>query len=148
MVGRRCCAAVNLGRGAPLPYPASPNLTRDHRIFIEGIDGAETMITVGDEHAGVGRIPHQQQGREFHARQNLFLILFHVGIGRAQQRQRGGAENILGLERRHGRFLQPADDACRRLDVKDQRQIGQRRRIIVRLRFAQPFNRDFFGHEI
>ncbi len=42
-------------------WTRSNDLTRDDGIFREGIDGAESMIPVGDDHLAVLRVSHQQQ---------------------------------------------------------------------------------------
>ena len=51
------------------------------------INGAQPMVTIGDDHLGVALVSYQQQRRKKLACKYFFSVLFHVLITDAQKRQ-------------------------------------------------------------
>src|SRR5258708_24836952 len=107
----------------------SHDLARDLGVLVEGVHRAQAVVTIGDDHLAVRLVAHQQDRRELLAFADLLLIPRHLAAAHAEQRQGGGAEDVLRLVRRQRRGTQLLYELRRGARVVHQAPIGLHRRI-------------------
>src|ERR1700690_3574362 len=64
----------------------SNNPARNDGIFIECVDGAQSMISIGNDGLTMSRIPEQQEWRDRLLQSDESAISIHMNIGAAEQR--------------------------------------------------------------
>src|SRR5258706_2452012 len=122
----------------------SHDLARNLGVLVEGVHRAEAVVAVGDDHLAVRLVAHQQDRRELPAFADLLLIPRHFAAAHAEQRQGGGAGDVLRPVRRQRRGTQAPDELRGGPRVVDQAQVGLRRPIVCVFRGPSPF--DTRGH--
>jgi hypothetical protein len=56
------------------------NLARNHGILVVGVHGTQPMVTIGNDHLSVARIPYQQEWRQRLPRFYFLSVHFNVKI--------------------------------------------------------------------
>src|SRR5207248_9446515 len=88
----------------------SHDLARNLGVFVKRVHRAEAMVTVGDNDLAVRLVAHLEDLRELPAVADFLLILLHMLVAHAEQRESRGAEDILRLEARERRAEQLFDE--------------------------------------
>lgn len=137
------------GDARPLAFSTtrrSDDFARNQGILVEGIHGAHSMVTVGNDDLAIALVTHEQERRELVARQNAFAVFFYVRIADTEKRQTGRPEKVLRLEFRRGRPPELPDIFRRHPLFENQAQIRLGRRVVMFFRLAQPGNLNVLAH--
>jgi len=77
---------------------SSRNLARNQCVFVERVNRAQPMITIGDHDLAVLVVSDQKKRRERLSAFDSLAVFFYVIIAQAEKRQARRSENILRFE--------------------------------------------------